>query len=469
MKKIRILILEDNPDDAKLMERELQKAKIEFSSQRADTKKGYLKSLSELKPDIILADYCLPSFDGLEALKIAQKKCPDVPFIFVSGIMEEDYAIETLKIGATDYVLKRRLSRLGPSVRRALSEFEERIARNQAEEELKSSEERLKILFEFAPDAYYLNDLKGTFVDGNRMAEELTGYAREGLIGKSFLKLKLLPPHQIPKAAALLAKNALGKGTGPDEFTLRRKDGSQVEVEIRTYPVKIKNKTLVLGIARDITERKRAEEELRQSYKKIQKFLVGSVHSILKTVEMRDPYTSGHQRRVTNLACAIAQEMGLPKDQIDGIRMAGIVHDIGKIYTPAEILTKPGPLTEAELSIIRTHPQIGYEILNEIEFPWPVAEIVLQHHERMLGDGYPAGLKGEQILLEARILAVADVVEAMSSHRPFRPALGLERALEEISRYRGFHYDPRVVDACLKLFDEKLSWIKDEMEKPVFP
>jgi len=172
-------------------------------------------------------------------------------------------------------------------------------------------------------------------------------------------------------------------------------------------------------------------------------------------VESRDPYTAGHQRRVTDLACAIAIEMGLSQTQIDGIRMAASTHDIGKIYVPAEILSKSGKLAEIESSIIKTHPQVGYNVLKEIEFPYPVAQIVLQHHERMDGSGYPAGLTGDYILLEARILGVADVVEAMASHRPYRPAMGIDKALEEISRYKGMLYDPEAVDACLRLFADQ--------------
>jgi len=202
--------------------------------------------------------------------------------------------------------------------------------------------------------------------------------------------------------------------------------------------------------------RQRVEEELRQSYVKLQRALEGIVHVLVSTVEMGDSYTAGHQRRVTQLACAIANEMGLPKGRIEGIRMAGLIHDIGKIDVPAEILSKPGPLDAFQFDLIKTHPQVGYNMLDgTIDFPWPVAEIVLQHHERMDGSGYPQGLSGEEILLEARILAVADVVEAMSSHRPYRPTLGVHEALVEILQNRGIFYDPEVVDACVKLFKEK--------------
>ena len=197
------------------------------------------------------------------------------------------------------------------------------------------------------------------------------------------------------------------------------------------------------------------EEERKRAKQKLQKTLEKTIHALASAIEMRDPYTAGHQKRVTKLACAIAKEMGLSKEQIEGIRMAGLIHDIGKISIPSEILTKPGKLNDLEYSLIKTHPQAGYNILKGIEFPWPVAQIVLQHHERMDGSGYPQGLCGKDILLEARILAVADVVEAMSSHRPYRPAYGIDKALEEISKNKGILYDPEVVNACLRLFNQK--------------
>ncbi|MEA3369182.1 MAG: PAS domain S-box protein [Candidatus Ratteibacteria bacterium] len=205
----------------------------------------------------------------------------------------------------------------------------------------------------------------------------------------------------------------------------------------------------------DITERKKAEARIQQSFDTLQRVFEETVQAMTEIIETRDPYTAGHQRRVANLACAIAREMGLSEDQISGIRLAGILHDIGKIYVPSEILSKPDRLSKIEFEIIRTHSQRGYDILKTIEFHWPIAKMVLQHHERMNGSGYPLGLSDEGILLEARILGVADVVEAMAFHRPYRNALGIDGALAEISKNRGILYDTRVVDACLKLFAKK--------------
>jgi len=195
--------------------------------------------------------------------------------------------------------------------------------------------------------------------------------------------------------------------------------------------------------------------ELQATLHDLQMAMEGIIQAMVKTVEMRDPYTAGHQRRVSTLACAIAREINLSDDQLRGIKMAGDIHDLGKIAVPAEILSKPTRLTEAEFILIKSHPQMGYDILKGMEFPWPIAQIVHQHHERMDGSGYPQGLSGKEILMEARILAVADVVEAMASHRPYRPALGIDTALEEISKNRNTLYDTKVADACLTLFKEK--------------
>jgi putative nucleotidyltransferase with HDIG domain len=207
--------------------------------------------------------------------------------------------------------------------------------------------------------------------------------------------------------------------------------------------------------ARDVTESKLVNAELQRTLDNLRKSFGTTIQVMVSAVEMRDPYTAGHQLRVADIARSIAQEMGLSQDQVDGIRLAGSIHDIGKLSIPAEILSKPTKLTDIEFSLIKEHSRIGYEMLKDMESPWPLAQIVYQHHERMNGSGYPRKLKGDEILIEARIMAVADVVEAMASHRPYRPGLGIEAALEEIEKNRGIFYDNVVADACLRLFQEK--------------
>lgn len=215
---------------------------------------------------------------------------------------------------------------------------------------------------------------------------------------------------------------------------------------------------LLMEMARDLAfgiSKLRDNTERIDTLAKLEGSLDHAVTAIAATVEMRDPYTAGHQIRVAKLAVAIASEMGLQTKQIEGIRVAGTVHDIGKIHIPAEILSNPSKLSDAEFSIIKTHPQVGYDILHTIDFPWPVAQIVLQHHEKMDGSGYPNGLKGEDILIEARILCIADIIESMASHRPYRPSFGIFPALQEVSRNKGRLYDKDVVKAVMTLFLEK--------------
>ncbi len=232
----------------------------------------------------------------------------------------------------------------------------------------------------------------------------------------------------------------------------------------RIYPTPFRTQAgqgIYLHMVFDITDKKTSQEQLQKTLAKLRSALGGIIAVIQEVVEKRDPSTAGHQRRVADLARSMAKDMGLSEEQVDVIRLAAIIHDLGKISIPSEILAKPGKLTDSEFDFIKLHSKSGYDILSAVELPWPIADIILQHHERLDGSGYPQGLKGEDILLEARILAVADVVEAMASHRPYRAALGIDEALEEISSKKGTLYDPGAVDACLNLFRQKGYRLKD--------
>ena len=222
-------------------------------------------------------------------------------------------------------------------------------------------------------------------------------------------------------------------------------------VEKRTAELVESNKLL----KSEVENRKQIQLELEQSFANLKKVTDATIQAIALTVEKRDPYTSGHQRRVAKLTRAIAEAIGLSEDQIEGTHVAASIHDIGKISLPAEILSKPIQLSEIEISLIQAHAQAGYDILKGLNFPWPIADIIIQHHERMDGSGYPRGLSGDRISIEARIIGVADVVETMSSHRPYRPSMGIEKALEEITLNSGTLYDSQVVDACLNIFNGK--------------
>ena len=327
--------------------------------------------------------------------------------------------------------------------------------RKQAEAALRDSEELHRKLVTSIPDMIIRTDLDGRILFANDVALRASGSPGvEDLAGKNVFSF--VAPEDLEQATAS-AKIMFDQRIAPQEYHLVLKDGEKILYEINGAVLRNPDETPygMVFLCRDITERKQAESKLHQSLKQLRSTLKAAIDSLASAIEMRDPYTAGHQERVTRLAAAIAEEMGLSEDRIEGIQIAGIIHDIGKLYVPAEILSKPTKLNELEYSMIKMHAQVGYTILSKIDFPWPIAAIVHQHHEAVNGTGYPQGLKGKDILLEARILCVADVVEAMSSHRPYRPALGIQAALDEIAQKRGILFDREVVDGCLRVFSDK--------------
>jgi PAS domain S-box-containing protein/putative nucleotidyltransferase with HDIG domain len=329
--------------------------------------------------------------------------------------------------------------------------------RKSAEEALKFSEEKYRTIFEASPDAIILLDQGGTILNANKRLSDWLGYAPEQMIGQHVLAIPVISEQSRNIIRENFARRMSGQSVAPYEVDFIGRNGQRRIGRIQGTVLREKDGTISgdLVMVSDVTERKEAEVELQRSLERMQDLIEGVIHTISVTVEMRDQYTAGHQKRVAILARKIAQEMMLPGEKVQAIYMASLIHDIGKISIPAEILSKPTRLNEVEYSIIKTHPQVGYDILKGIEFPWPVAELVLKHHERMDGSGYPQGLGGDEIPLEARILSVADVVEAMASHRPYRAALGIGKALEEISQNKGKLYDADVVRMCLKVFYER--------------
>lgn len=312
----------------------------------------------------------------------------------------------------------------------------------------------LRELLDHSNEAIYVIDAaSGRFVDANEHTLSCLGYELEELLSLTVPAISVAIPDAAAWSAASARTRELGRITGEDDH--RRKDGTVFPVEVESVSVDRGGSQYILGIARDITERRNAEGRVNGTLVKLKGSRDAIIQAMATVVEMRDPYTAGHQRRVADLAVGIGKEMGLDEDRLEGLRVSGLLHDLGKIAVPAEILSKPGRLTSMEWALIRCHPETGYSILAQIDFPWPVAQVALQHHEAMDGSGYPAGLAGDEILLESRILAVADVVEAMASHRPYRPALGIELALEEVVRKRGARFDPEVADTCVRLIVEK--------------
>jgi PAS domain S-box-containing protein/putative nucleotidyltransferase with HDIG domain len=330
------------------------------------------------------------------------------------------------------------------------------LERKKLMESLKKSRERFKSLIETTSDWIWESDGKGRFTYSSPRVEELIGFSIEDIMNKTIIDF--LPVH-LRGLYRESYENMLvqGKPFKGFEVTGLAKNGKDVVLEINAVPVFSETGELLgyRGVTRDITLRKMAMEALEKSRDSLHANLEETVKSLASAEEKRDPYTAGHQTRVDRLACAIARELELPEKQIEGLHFAALLHDIGKIALPSEFLSKPTVLSSQEHEIIKCHAENGYDILKNIHFPWPVAEIVHQHHELLDGSGYPKGLKGEDILFEAKILTVADVVEAMSSHRPYRPSLGIEASLDEIRTGRGIKYDEAVVDACLNLILEK--------------
>ena len=327
--------------------------------------------------------------------------------------------------------------------------------RKKAEQELQESEKYFKEITENSSDIIIITDKNGKIKYCSPSVERFTGYKSEELIGRN--GISIIHPDDVKRALSDYSKAILAMDSAiPNSFRIVRKDCAERYFE--GLGKNLLDNPAVAGFimnVRDVTERKQTDEELKQTLESLRKAVVATVQVMVSAIEMRDPYTAGHQLRVADLALTIATEMGLPSDKIDGIRTVGSIHDIGKLSIPAEILVKPTKLTNNEFNLIKEHPKSGYEMLKDVESPWPLAQIIYQHHERMDGSGYPRNLKGDEILMEARILAVADVVEAMASHRPYRPTLGIKAALEEIEKNKGILYDDTVADACLRLFREK--------------
>ena len=335
--------------------------------------------------------------------------------------------------------------------------------RKKAEKELKESEEKYRLLADHMKDQVWLMDLSTKITYVSPSVEKLTGYTADEIINMDWDNI--LTPESLQKATDFInaempralksTSNYRLYRTVELEFILKNRRTIWGECEFSLIRDENGKAISILGEARNITERKLAEEKLQKTLESLKKAVGTTIQVLVTALEARDPYTAGHQSRTANLACAIAREMGLDEDKIEGLSMAGIIHDIGKLSIPTEILAKPTKLTHLEFSLIKIHPQSGYDMMKDVESPWPLAEIIHQHHERINGTGYPRNLKGNDILLEARIMAVADVVEAIASHRPYRASLGLDFAIDEIEKNKGVLYDTKVVEACVRLFKER--------------
>ena len=341
----------------------------------------------------------------------------------------------------------RRITLKGIGSRLILLAIEDITKRRQLENIVEESEDRYRHIYETADDGILLlGKSEGEITHANRSIKAMLGYSREECIGKKLTSIGFAEDkYDIQEILRTLEREGI---IYYNDTSIKNKAGQAIDVDVYM----INNSRFIQCNIRDITGRKQTEDDIKQNFLRTRKALEATIHAISSLAERRDPYVAGHQHRVADLARAIATEMGLTTDRIEGISMAAAIHDIGKISIPADILGRPTKLTDTEFNFVKTHAKSGYDILKDIKFPWPIARMIIEHHERMNGSGYPKGLSKDSTLLESRILAVADVVEAMTSRRPYRPPLGIDAALNEITRNKSILYDPEVVDACLRIF-----------------
>lgn len=448
---VSILFVEDLVSDAELAKLEITRGLADWDLSlrflTTDNWEGFLDAISTFKPTLIVSDFMMPGFSGMEVIELTLQHAPNIPVIILTGSINEETAVECMKAGATDYVIKEHISRLPFAVKEALKRKKEEELRTSAERALEESERKFRLIAEKASDLIYRIELypeqKFSYVSPS--STKLTGYTPEDHYANPNLGFELVHPDDREKLRDLL------EHVDGSPLVLRwiKKNGEVVWAEQLNVPIyDIDGRLIAIeGIARDVTERQKANEALKRAF--------NSVVSVLSDMlNLKDPYTQFHEKNVAKLALEIAERMGLDEFTIESIRVASMVHDIGKINIPTEILSKPGKLSDIEFEMIKKHPETAYEILRKVDLPWPVADIVYQHHERLDGSGYPRHLKSDEILLEAKIIIVADVVEAMSSHRPYRAALGFEAAIEEIKKNAGVLYDAKIVQICTSILEE---------------
>jgi PAS domain S-box-containing protein len=486
--KIKVLLLDDTEDAVILQTFILEQNGFEVVS-AANGIEG-LEKLQSYRPDIIISDVLMPEMDGFAfCRKVKENEAlKNIPLVFYSAQYTDRNDRKLAEdLGAEGFIIKPIemdlfLSKINKILQDHISnnkkhitfaqepkKFDEQhyIAQSkmldkklkELEEEhqkLLKSEENYRILLDGLSSDYFLfsQNVNGIYDYLSPSVTKLLGYSRDELRANFST---YLTKNSINSFIETYKKNALlGKEQVPYEIEIKAKNGSIYQLHITEKPLFDKENSVIgiEGIAHNITSQKALEKYEHESSAKMHKALVETIRAIAMTVEKRDPYTAGHQQRVAQLAVLIGKKLNMSKDALEGLFLGASVHDIGKITIPIDILSKPTKLLDIEFALIKNHPQQGYEILKDVEFPWPISKMILQHHERIDGSGYPNGLKGDEIILEAKIICVADVVEAISSHRPYRAALGIDIAINDIKKYRGILYDTDVVDAILEVVEE---------------
>ncbi|MBA4417321.1 MAG: histidine kinase [Syntrophus sp. (in: bacteria)] len=449
MDKARILIVEDEAIVAESIARMLKISG--YTCSIASCAEEAIDKARAENPDLILMDILLSGKeDGITTAEEIHSRSL-IPIVYLTALSDEATLERAKLTGPYGYIIK-------PfNARELIHTIEIALYKHSMEKKLRESETKYRSIFENAIEGIFQNTPGGKLITVNPALVRILGYeSPEELISTitDIGQQVYVDPEKRDEILRMLEDQGYVSDFEMEHY---RKDRSIIWVSVSARAVKDErgNILYIEGTLEDITHRKEAELQIKESLNKLEKATGAIINVIVNAVEMRDPYTAGHQKRVGNLAWAMAMEMGLSIDRIDGIHMAGAIHDLGKIAIPAEILSMPRILTDIEHQLVQHHSQAGYNILKDIQFPWPIASIILQHHERIDGSGYPQGLKDGEILLEAKIIAVADVVEAIASHRPYRPAHGIDAALKEITRNKGILYDREAADACIRLFREK--------------
>jgi len=477
VEKARIMVVEDEAVISMEIQDRLTKMGHSICGTAASGEEAVSIATAK-RPDLILMDVQLRGeVDGVQTAKQIRDLI-EIPIIYLTAFAD-DRTVERAKLTQPfGYLIK-------PfSEKELYAAIEMALYKNSMEARVRDSERRYATTIRCIADCVIVTDTDMKITLMNPAAQSVTGWKQEEAVGKKLDEVCKL----VEEKARIAVESPMVKAiqervvmslTAP--VLLITKNGDKVPVEDSAAPM-INEKGELTGavmVFRDITWRKEAEEaikmafnslearvqeqtaELRTSFDMLGRAMEGTIQALATMVEARDRYTAGHQVRVADLACIIARQMGVTESRIPIIRIAALIHDVGKVCVPTEILNKPAPLSPIEFEIVKQHPKAAYDVLSKIEFPWAIADIVLQHHERVDGSGYPSGLRGDQIHLEAQIIGVADVVEAMSSHRPYRAAVGTEQGLEEISKGKGTRFNPAIVDACIHVFHQGEFKFKD--------
>ncbi len=423
---LRVLLVEDLEDDALLIIRHLSKHGYEPDYVRVQARERLVEELNAREWDIILCDYKMPRFSAPEALQAVQELGLDVPFIVVSGTVGEDIAVECMRAGAADFLSKFNLRRLAPAIAREVRDAGHRRARRSAESALRRSAENARKIIAASMDGMVVIDFQGIVRFANPTALDMMDRNHEGLVGL---------PFDIPIT--------LSRGA---ELDLTEKAGRALIVETNISEVHWEDQTAYLVTLHDVTDRMRVEQQLRTSFETLAETLALAMAS-------RDPYTTHHQRRVADLVGQVGERCALDEEELRNLRMAALLHDMGKVAIPDAILTKPGRLAPEEMDLVRTHVKEGYSILQSAGLPEEVSQAVLRHHERVDGTGYPQGLSGDELTVQDRILTLCNVVEAMGSHRPHRPAHSVSEVIAEVREGRGTRYDAAIADQMLDILE----------------